>query len=157
MADRRRPDRSRRAGVRLAGALRREARAERPEFSPTLQHRVVAAVAAERGARVAPVTPPVTGRRSMLLGGLATTAFGVMIAVALLAPRAAMPPVGGVADVGVSEPLQGIERLPTPGEIGAGVLAEVTTIAAMAVGVPEWSDLAGFDPAPFTGADDAGR
>jgi len=59
--------------------------------------------------------------------------------------------VAAVADV------PGIERLPTPGEIGEGVLAEVTTLAAAAVGLPEFTGLAMLDPAAFAPADDAGQ
>lgn len=160
MADREDPGRSRRHGARgLAAALRREARAGRPAFSPALHDGVLAAVAATSRRRS---TPPAGRHRpawsAATVGGLAACAA---VAIAVVPLRLAPPPWGSTADV-AREPAAvadgpGIERLPTPAEIGEGVLAEVTTLAAAAVGLPEWTDLAVLDPVLPVPADDPAR
>jgi hypothetical protein len=71
------------------------------------------------------------------------------IAVAAVRPRPAPPPTA-VAAAGDT----GIERLPTPEEIGASVIAQVTTFAALAVGIPELPDLAAVAPELLAGTDD---
>jgi hypothetical protein len=57
-----------------------------------------------------------------------------------MAPRPAPPAALPVA----VDAEAGIERLPTPDEIGATVFAQITTFAALAVGVPELPDLTGL-------------
>ena len=149
MADHGHGGRSRRGGPRgLAAALRAEARAERPTFSASLHGRVVAAVAVE--SRAAGAGRGRSARVPALIGVLAA-AVACVVGVAWFRPA---PRAGFTAGVDATP---GIERLPTLDEIGEGVVAEVTTLAAAAVGVAEWADLATFDPAAFAAADDAGR
>lgn len=145
-------DRSRADSRRLAARLRREARRGRPAFSAALHERVVAALA--------PPGPAPAARRGVAwrpaaVGGLVAAACAALVGAASRPWQAppAMPDAAAVAGV----ELPGIERLPTPAEIGAGVLAEVTTLAADAVGLPAWSDLAALDPTLIAPADDAGR
>ena len=154
MADRRRRDGLRAGGDGgLAARLRRDAGATRPAFSVALHERVCAAVADTMPP--APARPPHRGRRlrwATLAGGLAAVAcIAALVGGGWRAPVAGPPP--GAAWAATDGP--GIERLPTPGEIGEGVLAEVTTLAAAAVGVPALTDLAAFDPAGLVAADDA--
>lgn len=126
----------------LVAALRREARAERPEFSATLHERVLAAT---QRARPAPAMPPPAMRRAALLGCLATATLGAAIMFGVVVPWPAPEASVREVDVVLIDPAVGIERLPTPGEIGAGVLAEVTTMAAAAVGVPLQTDFFAYD------------
>jgi len=167
MAERRHDDVRRRGDMRkrsLAARLRREARGSRPDFSPALHGRVVAAVAAaavHRAAKDPPVTvivpPQRYGRKAGVLIGAACVAVAVLVAGVRPRPASSSASPEGGVDVAALEGGPGIERLPTPAEIGEGVLAEVTTFAVAAVGVPAWNDLATFDPVSFVPGDDAGR
>lgn len=155
MADRRcgdgpRPEDGRNLGTRL----RREARARRPPFSSTLHERVCAAVAAAPPGRLAVARcgrPRVAGAA----GGLAAVAAAAALVVGWWRPDA--EPRLAAVDAPPVTAVPGIERLPTPGEIGADVMAEVTSLAAAAVGVPSLDDLAAFDPGAFAAADESGR
>lgn len=153
-----RRQRARRGEPGLVAMLRREARAGRPMFSGALHERVVAGIAAATPvpAAPAPVRSP-RGHRRVPLGGLVVTGAVVVALVAAATGRRQAPPAATTADVALTAAAIGIERLPTPGEIGEGVLEEVTTLAAAAVGVAAWGDLAVIDPALFAGADGAGR
>lgn len=149
MADRRRSRHRGSMGSRdLAARLRREARGRRPPFSSALHDRVRTAIAAST------LRPPIAGHRirSRAVGAVGGLAAAVALACAWLWPAPQSPPTAGPT-VAV---LPGIERLPTPGEIGAGVVAEVTTLAAAAVGVPSLEELAALDPVAFAPADEAG-
>lgn len=163
MAERRHDDVRRRGGTRkrsLSARLRREARGSRPAFSPALHGRVVAAVAAPAVARAAsdpPVAVVVPPRRHGRAAGVLIMAACVAIALVVAGVRSQSRSLEGGVDVAGVVGGPGIERLPTPGEIGEGVLAEVTTFAVAAVGVPAWNDLAAFDPASFVPGDDASR
>lgn len=154
MADRRRTDESAAASFRrddcrdLAAALRREARAERPAFAPAMHEGVLAALAARSVPRAAGAAAP-AGREpavarprraspwSVATGGLAAAVACLAVAVVPVAPRPAPPAALPVA----AEAEAGIERLPTPDEIGSTVFAQVATFAALAVGIPELPDL----------------
>lgn len=158
MADRRLPRSGRPEGGRgLSAALRQEARADRPAFSTALHERVCAAVAeTPRRAvvRGAPRWPWPSG--AGLVGGMATVVAAALLMVGAMwwpVTRPRSPAAATVADTDVP----GIERFPTPGEIGEGVLAEVRDLAEAAVGVPGFADLAAFDANAFTWADDAGQ
>lgn len=165
MAERRHDDVRRRGDTRkrsLSAGLRREARGSRPDFSPALHGRVVAAVAAPAVARATsdpPVTVVETPRRLGRAAGvlIAAACVAVALIVAGVRPRPQSPSLERGVDVAALAGGPGIERLPTPAEIGEGVLAEVTTFAVAAVGVPAWNDIAAFDPASFVPADDASR
>ncbi|MFM7035737.1 MAG: hypothetical protein ACKOYJ_11260 [Planctomycetia bacterium] len=166
MAEHRHDDVRRRGGTRkrsLAARLRHEARGCRPGFSPALHGRVVAAVAAPAVVRAAndlpatAVAPPLW-RRQRAAGLLITAAcVAVALVVAGVRSQPQRPSLEDGVDLAGVAGGPGIERLPTPAEIGEGVLAEVTTLAVAAVGVPAWSDLAAFDPASFVPGDDASR
>lgn len=130
----------------IVAALRREARAERPEFSAVLHERVMAAM---QRVRPAPAVQPPARQRVIRRGGLATATLGTAILIGLMAPWTAFRAVVREVDVVLIDPADGIERLPTPGEIGAGVLAELTTMAAAAVGVPSWNTSAANDEVGF--------
>jgi hypothetical protein len=167
MADRRRSPESDSGAFRrddrldLSAELRREARAERPSFSPAVHADVLAALAARAAKRdtrppaptAAVVDEPAGSRQrfawAVVGGGLAAAAACLAIAVAAVRPRPAPPPTA-VAAAGDT----GIERLPTPEEIGASVFAQVTTFAALAVGIPELPDLAAVAPELLAGTDD---
>jgi hypothetical protein len=153
MADRRRTDESAAAFRRddwrdLAAALRREARAERPAFAPAMHEGVLAALAARSVPRAAGAAAP-AGREpavarprraspwSVATGGLAAAVACLAVAVVPVAPRPAPPAALPVA----ADTEAGIERLPTPDEIGSTVFAQVATFAALAVGIPELPDL----------------
>lgn len=140
----------------LSTRLRREARVERPQFSAAIHGRVLAALAAGPRRPQEPRTLR-PARFAALLGGVAAAAACVAVAVGFVALGPPTRPGSGDADRVATESPPGIERLPTPGEIGAGVLAEMTSLAAAAVGVPEWTDLAGFDPAALAAAEEPGR
>jgi hypothetical protein len=153
MAARRRTHESAAASFRrddwrdLAAALRREARAERPAFAPALHEGVLAALArsvprAAGAAAPAGLEPAVARPRraspwSVATGGLAAAVACLAVAVVPVAPRPAPPAALPVA----AEAEAGIERLPTPDEIGSTVFAQVATFAALAVGIPELPDL----------------
>ncbi|MFM8734580.1 MAG: hypothetical protein ACKOC8_05225 [Pirellulales bacterium] len=166
MADRRHDDVRRRGGTRkrsLAARLRHEARSCRPGFSPALHGRVVAAMAAPAVVRAANDLPatavaPPRRRRDRAAGLLITAAcVAVALLVAGVRPQPQQPSLENGVDVAGATGGTGIERLPTPAEIGEGVLAEVTTLAVAAMGVPAWNDLAAFDPASLVPGDDASR
>lgn len=148
---RRAPGRTDDAGG-LAARLRREARAERPAFSPSLHAGVVAAVA--RGSRRP--SGRAAGRRRWSPAALAciAAACGALV-LGVPWPRPPAPP--DAVPVAVVADVPGIDRLPTPGEIGDGVIAEVTTLAAAAVGLPAWRALAALDPDALAGIDDGAR
>lgn len=143
-------ERGRQGPPGIVAALRREAREERPEFSAVLHERVLAAT---QRARPSPAVPPPARQRAIVLGGLGTATLAAAIVVGFMprwpAPRAVVREV----DVVVTDPAAGIERLPTPGEIVADVLAEVTTMAAAAVGVPPWTAYDAYDAAGFSPGD----
>lgn len=155
MGDHAHGGRSRRDDGRgLVAALRREARAERPPFSAALHDGVLAAVAVESARRPSrPAGRPARFRAA--LGGLAAAVACAVVAIGGFWRREAPRP-GNAAPVAAVADMPGIERLPTPAEIGAGVLAEVTTLAADAVGLRELTGLASLDPAMFGPADDTG-
>jgi hypothetical protein len=166
MADRRRTDESAAAFRRddwrdLAAALRREARAERPAFAPAMHEGVLAALAARSVPRAAGAAAPAglepavaRPRRSfagsVATGGLAAVVASLAVAVVTLGPRPAPPATVPAA----AEAEAGIERLPTPDEIGSTVFAQVATFAALAVGVPELPDLTALDPGLVATTDD---
>ena len=160
MADRHRFDSRQPAGSgRLEARLRRESRAGRPAFSAALHDRVMAGVATDSARRITEAAerlPP--ARPSASLGGIAVALAGVAVAIGGIGGWFSRGPwvVPEAAAVAVAE-IPGIERLPTPGEIGEGVLAEVTMLAADAVGVPALRDFAGFGSLPFATADDGGQ
>jgi hypothetical protein len=168
MADRRRARDSRFEAThrddwrRLSASLRGEARDERPRFSRALHGGVLAALAAKpiglhavepvRGVAAGdepPASrPPRRSAWAREAGGIAAVAACLVILVVTARPRPA-PPVAATVTAGA-----GIERLPTPDEIGATVFAHVATFAALAVGVPELPELVAFDPNPLATTDD---
>jgi hypothetical protein len=167
MADRRRTDESAAASFRrddwrdLAAALRREARAERPPFAPALHEGVLATLAARSVARAdRPAAPaghePAVARPRRALpwsaatGGLAAAVACLAVAVVTVGPRPAPPAALPVA----ADTEAGIERLPTPDEIGATVFAQISTFAALAVGVPELPDLTALAPGLVANTED---
>lgn len=145
----------------LTAALRREARDARPTFSPAVHEGVLAALAARAAAHdsrasAAAGEAPAAPRPRMAFpwraatGGLAAVAACVAIAVVTVGPRGVPPAT--VPEAKVAE--AGIERLPTPDEIGATVFAQVATFAALAVGIPELPDLAALEPGLVATAED---
>jgi len=168
MADRRRSRPSDAAAFRpddwrdLAAALRREAQAERPPFSPAVHEGVLAALAARATERTVPTAAPDAAtptaprpRRpfpwSLATGGLAAAVACLAVATVTMEPRPASQPAAVPETAGTEA---GIERLPTPDEIGATVFAQVATFAALAVGVPELPDLTALDPGLVATTDD---
>lgn len=147
-------ERRRRGGAPpgLTAALARAARAERPVFSPALQERVCAAIVAGRRGGGARWPAPRPAWRGPAVGSLAAAVVGgLLLGVAWRwsIPQPAQPAAAIAATDG-----PGIERLPTPGEIGADLLAEMTSLVAAAAGVPSWNDFAAFAPGPAPAAAD---
>lgn len=135
---------------RAAAALRHEARVERPAFSPMLHERVVA--------RIAPQAPRTVRKASRLWtwGAAGVVAAGACAAI-VMAPRRTSPVDPAPApDAAIAA--QGIDVLPTPEDIRAGVLNEVLALAATGVAdLPALSELAALAPADFPAADGMAR
>lgn len=112
---------------RLVARLRREAAAERPEFSPERHARLLARVVPGRFSTPRRFTLPA------IAGGLAAAV--VVVLAVLVAWRAPERPAADAP---------GIERFPTLSELQEGMAASVT---AALVDLPPWVDLVMVEPA----------
>jgi len=162
----------------LATRLRREARGERPAFSPEFQARLVTRLEA-CPRRPAPMAPPAAPAQPVRRAGwrpfapLAAGLVGVaaITVLAVVLPGIQPGPLGGVrpgAGEGASAPpldeqtlapaggepdeLPAIALLPLYDEIEAGLRDGVRTLAQSLVELPDWASLAEFDAAALLGA-----
>lgn len=169
----------------VGATLRREALAERPQFSEEFHERLVQRLPAAARPRTAPppvappATPPSGIRRAVLPLAVSATAVAAAVLLLALPRREAQPdrlprPIagGGVQVMTLAPPMAargepgeptigleqepvGIDRLPTFDEIGESVREGVTTLAVSLLEVPEWTAVADFDTGEFFG--DGGR
>lgn len=132
----------------LTTALRREARGERPEFSPTLHERVLESI----------VVPPRPGRTRMpwrRAGGPVPALVGVGLVVMVTGAVITAAAVRGRIEPAVVAPAAGIEQFPLPEELGARVVEELAQLGAAAVGLPKLSEIVPFDPTMLVAVDEA--
>jgi hypothetical protein len=159
----------------LTRRLRREARGERPAFSPEFQARLERRLEAspKRPAPPAPPTQPVRRAGWRLFAPLAAGLVGVaaIAALAMVLPGIQPGLLGGlrpgagegaaaalVAELGQAPAggeggeLPPIVLLPLYDEIEAGLRDGVRTLAESFVELPDWATLAEFDAAALLGA-----
>ncbi len=152
----------------LASVLRHEAHHDRPGFSPDLHARILASV---KDGTPLPVHVPPRGRAIMrIAAGIAATAALLAIAIAARPTRQPtvdmvdMVDVADMAEVADASGMRGIpdtaatipparepglssdgipplSGIPTLDEIGEALLAETTSLAADAAGLPRWNEL----------------
>lgn len=146
----------------LASVLRHEADHDRPGFSPDLHARILASV---KDGTPLPVHVPPRGRATMrIAAGIAATAALLAIAIAARPTRQPTVDVVDMAEVADVSGMRGmpdtaatippprepglssdgippLSGIPTLDEIGEALLAETTSLAADAAGLPRWNEL----------------
>ena len=124
----------------LIRRLRREAAGDRPAFSPDLQSRIVTAVA-DRGRRWSRRLAP----RAALAGvccGLLGVGGGLWLTAKPPAPPIEPAMAATLAAIDGAGERLAIDQMPLLDEIGSELLMGMAAIAAEAVGLPRWNDLA---------------
>ncbi|MCE9629691.1 MAG: hypothetical protein K8S94_03090 [Planctomycetia bacterium] len=117
-------------------ALKQEAYRERPEFSPALHARILASVTDG----TAPMVPIQPRRRFTAWMPAAIAAAAVLVGFGV-SSTVQWPADVATNSVQPDEQELMIERIPTLSEIGESLLAETSSLAADAAGLPRWNDL----------------